>query len=62
VERGGRKLVVIDPQLLQADDIGRRFGEPCDEMLQPAANAVDVERRDLHRSILRPTEVWHDLT
>src|SRR5690606_31864435 len=35
-------------QLLQADDVGGRLGQPFEQPRQPAVDAIDVERGDLH--------------
>ena len=48
VYRGKRELLVVDAQLLQADDIRARLIEPLGQPRQAATDAVDVERRDSH--------------
>ena len=48
LDRVRRKAVVDGLDLLQAGDVGLRFGEPVEQAGQARADAVDVEGRDLH--------------
>jgi hypothetical protein len=47
-ERLRWKCALLCLELLQASDVRLGFGEPCQEILQPFVDVVDVKRRDFH--------------
>ena len=46
LDLGTREIVVLELQLLQADDVGRGFGQPVEQMRQADLQRIDVPGGD----------------
>jgi hypothetical protein len=44
---------VFGPEFLEADDVGRGFGEPREEVSQALVDVVDVESGELQTLLLK---------